>query len=48
MPPVDECTLNPGQCGEGGHCIDTASGYICQCYEGFNNVQPSDRCVGEA
>lgn len=47
LPPVDECTLNPGQCGEGGRCVDTDTGYTCECYPGFRLNSVTDRCQGQ-
>ncbi|XP_069194609.1 fibrillin-1-like [Procambarus clarkii] len=44
LPPVDECTINQGLCGEGGRCVDTTEGYTCQCYDGFTHNVVTDRC----
>lgn len=31
--PADHCA--PSLCQNGGHCVDTATGYVCQCPPGF-------------
>lgn len=33
---IDECLEDPGVCGPGGQCINTAGGHECTCSEGFS------------
>lgn len=43
---VDECALRPGICG-GGRCIDTADGFVCECYTGYAKKKNVDVQVCE-
>lgn len=36
---VDECSSNP--CANGGTCVDSVNGYLCQCAEGFADTNCS-------
>lgn len=45
-PPMDQCTLNPELCGDGGRCVDTVDGYTCECYDGFTLNPVTNQCEG--
>ena len=36
---MDECSSNP--CANGGTCVDSVNGYLCQCAEGFADTNCS-------
>lgn len=43
-PDIDECVETPGVC-EGGKCINTDGGMICECPEGFDVSRIGAKCV---
>lgn len=43
---IDECALRPGICG-GGRCIDTPSGFACDCFLGYEKRKNDDVQVCE-
>lgn len=43
---IDECARDPSLC-RGGHCVNTAGSYICQCPEGHQLTPNRKACQGQ-
>ncbi|XP_004582781.2 latent-transforming growth factor beta-binding protein 1 isoform X1 [Ochotona princeps] len=41
---INECTVNPGICGE-GVCLNLPEGYACKCNDGYNITEQQQKCV---
>lgn len=43
---IDECGMMPGLCRNGA-CVDTKTGFRCDCYRGFIYDEASHSCIGK-